>query len=141
MISITGITRKYIIQPALLEKHAEAIKWLSASVLWKSEVVFFQKILDERAPLFHSMDEKKGAGHFQNLILYYKGEVIDSLRKKLRDHEARLARMLESKNESDTQYFKEHEAIMNEASTFSNVFMQFRNDFLRFMETVKPNSN
>lgn len=136
MISVTGITGKYILQPQLLEKHAEALQWLSTSMLWKSEVTVFQKILDERAPL---LEDKKRIDHFQNLILYYKGEVIDSIRKKIRDHETRLARMLEAENESDTQYYKEHHTIMDEASTFSTVFLQFRNEFLNFIETGKPN--
>lgn len=139
MISVTGITGKYILQPQLLEKHAEALQWLSASMLWKSEVTVFQKILDERAPLLSAKEDKKRIDHFQNLILYYKGEVIDSIRKKIRDHETRLARMLEAENESDTQYYKEHHTIMDEASTFSTVFSQFRNEFLNFIETVKPN--
>jgi hypothetical protein len=137
MISVTGTTGKYILQPQLLEKHSEALRWLSASMLWKSEVIVFQKILDERAPLFDNTESKKKIDHFQNLIIYYKGEVIDALRKKIRDHEIRLAQMLELENESDTQYYREHQAIMDEASTFSKVFTEFRNDFLHFMETAK----
>lgn len=137
MISITGVTGNYILQPATIEKHAITLEWLSESVLWKSELATFQKILDQRAPFLLTLDDKKKIDHFQSLIIYYNGEVIDDLRKKLRDHENRLARMLESKNESETQYFKEHDAIIDEVITFSTLFKQFRAELLAFTAQVK----
>jgi hypothetical protein len=140
MISITGVTGNYILQPETIEKHSKTLEWLSASVLWKTELTTFQKILDQKAPLFTSLDDKKTVDHFQNVITYYKGEVVDDMRKKLRDHESKLAHMLESKNESDTQYFKEHDAIMDQAATFSNLFTEFRTEFLAFTEKAKAGS-
>jgi hypothetical protein len=137
MISVTGATGNYILQPALLEKHSKTLEWLSASILWKGELVTFQKILDQRAPLLLTLDDKKKIDHFQSLITYYNGEVVDDLRKKLRDHENKLARVLEYKNESDIQYFKEHDTIMDQAATFSKLFKEFRTEFLAFTEKVK----
>lgn len=137
MISVTGVTGNYILQPELLEKHSKTLQWLSASMLWKAELVTFQKILDQRAHLLTTTDDKKKISHFQNLITYYTGEVVDDLRKKLRDHEHKLAHMLEFKKESETQYFKEHDLIMDQASTFSNLFKQFRGEFLELAEKVK----
>ena len=137
MISITGTTGNYILQPATLKKHSETLEWLSYSMLWKGELATFQKILDQRAPYFTNLDDKKKIDHFQNLIIYYKGEVVDDLRKKLRDHENKLARMFESKNESDIQYFKEHDVIIEQVTTFSNLFKQFRTEFLVFTEQAK----
>ena len=137
MISVTGITGNYILQPATLEKHAKTVEWLSASMLWKAELRTFQKILDQRAPLLTTTDDKKKIDHFQSLITYYNGEVVDDLRKKLRDHENKLAHMLESKDETDLQYFKEHDVIMEQAATFSNAFKEFRTEFLVFTEKVK----
>jgi hypothetical protein len=136
MISVTGITGNYILQPELIEKHTTTINWLSASVLWKSELRTFQKILDERAPRFTSIDNKKKIDHFQNLITYYSGEVVDSLRKKLRDHETHLATMLESKDEANVQYYKEHANIVDEVTTFSESFKEFRKEFFEFIQTV-----
>ena len=137
MISVTGTIGNYILQPATLEKHSKTLEWLSASMLWKSELTTFQKILDQRAPFLRSIDEKKQIDHFQNLIIYYNGEVVGDLRKKLREHEGKLAHMLESKNESDVQYFKEHDIIMDQLQTFSNLFKKFRIDFLTFIEKAK----
>ena len=103
-------------------------------MLWKSEIRAFQKVLDQSSQTLTATDDKKKVDHFQNLILYYGGEVIDGLRKKLRDHENRLAKMLESENESDIQYYKEHDAIMDELDTFSNQFKQFRDELIEFVE-------
>lgn len=139
MISVTGVTGNYILQPELLQKHSETITWLSTSVLWKSEVNAFQKILDERAPLLRTEEQKKKVDHFQNLIIYYKNEVIDNLRRLLREHESRLATMLESKNESDIQYFKEHDGIMDKLQTFSDLFRQFRAELLQFAQQADTN--
>lgn len=135
MISVTGITDRYILQPTLLKKHKETLDWLSASLLWKSEAVIFQKMLDDYGKHFSSMDNKKKLDHFQNLLIYYKGEEIESIRKQLREHESRLAQMLESENEMDTQYYKEHEALMDQVITFSTRFTTFRKEFLEFIQT------
>jgi len=139
MISVIGTTGNYILQPATVEKHTKTLEWLSATILWKSELTTFQKILDQRASFLLTQDDKMKISHFQNLIIYYKGEVVDELRKKLRDHENKLARMLESKNESETKYFKEHAAVMDQATTFSNLFKEFRAELLSFAEKVKVN--
>jgi hypothetical protein len=134
MISATSTTENYILQPELIEKHTKTIGWLSASMLWKSELTSFQKILDQRAMLFTAVEDKKKIDHFQNLLIYYKGEVVDGLRKKLRDHETRLANILETLNEQNTQYYKEHDQLMDEAITFSDSFKEFRNGFLALMQ-------
>ena len=137
MISVTDSAGGYILQPVLFEKHSETVDWLSSSILWRSELNAFQNILDEHATSITSIEGKKGIDHFQNLIIYYNGEVIDSLRKELRNHETRLAHMLESKNKSDTRYFKEHQSIMEKLETFSGHFKQFRTEFFEFMRKAK----
>ena len=134
MISVLGATGKYIVQPELIEKHIKTLNGLSSCMLWKSEIRAFQKVLGQSSQRVTATDDKKKVDHFQNLILYYGGEVIDGLRKKLRDHENHLAKMLESENESDIQYYKEHDAIMDELDTFSNQFKQFRGELIEFVE-------
>src|SRR5688572_33341847 len=99
MVSVTSGTNEYILQPSLLEKHRRTLNWLSSTVLWQREFHFFQKILDQNAPKFTRVEDKKKIDHFQNLIIYYNGELIAGLRKKLRDHEHRLADMLQTKDE------------------------------------------
>ncbi len=136
MISVLSTTSNYILQPSLVEMHKKSLEWLSATVLWKRELKFFQQLLDNQAPKFSSVDDKKKIDHFQNLLIYYSGELVDELSSKLRKHESNLARMLQQKNESDTAYFKEHQGLMIELQSFSESFQSYRHEFFDFIEQV-----
>ncbi len=136
MISVISTTSNYILQPSLVEMHKKSLEWLSATVLWKRELKFFQQLLDNQAPKFSSVDDKKKIDHFQNLLIYYSGELVDELSSKLRKHESNLARMLQEKNESDTVYFKEHQSLMFELQSFSESFQSYRHEFFDFIEKV-----
>jgi hypothetical protein len=136
MISVTSVTSDYILQPALLEKHRRTLDWLSSTLLWKREFNFFQKLLDQYASKFTSIEDKKKMDHFQNLIFYYNGEIIDDLRKKLREHENSLAEMLKTKDELKTEYFKEHDAIMQELEAFRIRFNEYKEELFGFIENA-----
>lgn len=112
--------------------------WLSSVMLWKSELIFFQKELDENAPQFTKTTDKKKVDHFQNLFTYYSGEVIDNLRSKLRQHESRVAMILKAKDEVRTQYFYEHDSLMDELETFAKSYRELKEDFIKFI--VKKNN-
>lgn len=134
MISVLGTTTKYILQRSLLDMHRYTLEWLSATELWKRELAFYQKLLDRHNTTNSTIEFKKEMDHFQNLILYYKGELIDELRKKLHQHEFKLARMLREENESDTEYYKEHNGLMEELSSFQRVYLEFKHTFYEFIE-------
>lgn len=134
MISVTSVTDNYILQPTLLHKHKKTLEWLSTVILWKRELAFFQKLLDQYALKFSSMDDKKKIDHFQNLIIYYKGELIDALSTRLRLHEKKLAEMLEFRDETKTDYFKEHDGLMNELEALNTQFLNNKEDFFEFIE-------
>jgi DNA primase large subunit len=136
MISVTSVTDRYILQPTLLAKHRKTLEWLSSTVLWKRELAFFQKLLDQFAKNFQSTEDKKKIDHFQNLIVYYNGELADSLASRLRQHEKKLAETLESRDESKTEYFMEHDALMNELESFNNRFVQIKGELFSFVESA-----
>ncbi len=137
MISVTGnLVGKYILQPSLIEMHRNSLAWLSTCMLWKQELAFYQKLLDRAAPRLSSEDEKKRIDHFQSLITYYGGELVDLFRKKLREHEARLAHTLQEKKESDTVYFQEHETIMEELVSFRTQYDNLKHEFMEFVGSV-----
>jgi hypothetical protein len=123
-----------MLQPSLLDMHRNSIDWLSATMLWKREVTFFQKLLDKYSLLFNTEEDKKKVSHFQSLITYYNGELIDQLRTKLRDHENLLARTLQEYNESDTRYYQQHKGLMNELESFANSFNTLKHDLFEFIE-------
>jgi hypothetical protein len=134
MISVISTTNRYILQPSLVEMHRKSLEYLSATVLWKRELSFFQKLLDKYSPKFSSQDDKKQVDHFQSLITYYSGELVDQFSRKLREHENNLARMLQQKNESDTQYFSEHKDLMAQVESFSVTYDQFHHELYDFIE-------
>jgi hypothetical protein len=136
MISVTSVTDKYILQPTLLNNHKKTLEWLSMTVLWKRELAFFQKLLDQYAAKFSTTEDKKKLDHFQNLIIYYRGELIDSLSTRLRLHEKKLAEMLESRDETKTEYFKEHGGLMNELEALNTQFVQYKEELFEFIEKV-----
>lgn len=59
-----------------------------------------------------------------------------SLLEKLRDHENRLADMLKTKDELKTQYFKEHETIMQELASFNIRFVEYKEELFEFIEKL-----
>jgi len=119
MISVTGVTNNYSLQPALIEKHSRTLSWLSITIHWKSELAFYRKMLNEIRPTANSSAVKTEIETLEDQILYYTEEGIEELRRKLRNHESRLAKMLEAKAEWDMQYFKEHDALMESAARLS----------------------
>jgi hypothetical protein len=134
MISVTSTTDRYILQPTLLSKHKKTLEWLSAAVLWKIELAFFQKLLDQYALELPALEDKKQLDHFQNIIIYYKGELIDSLTGRLRLHEKKLADMLATSDESKTEYFKEHDGLMSELEALNNQIIQFKDGLFSLIE-------
>jgi hypothetical protein len=134
MVSALSATSRYILQPSLIDMHRKSLEYVSATALWKRELQFFQKLLDKYAPKFSSVEDKKKIDHFQSLITYYDDELVDGFNKKLRRHEGDLARMLQSKNESDTVYFKEHKDLMAQLESFSKSYDAFHHELYDFIE-------
>lgn len=134
MISVLSSTGKYLLQPSLMEMHHSSLEWLSTSVLWKQEVTFFQKLLDRYSPQYTSNDDKKKVSHFQNVITYYGGELIDTLRKKIKTHEHKLADRLQELKTTDTEYYQEHGELMEELGSFLKTFNSFKSEFFHFIE-------
>lgn len=134
MESLTTPTGEFTLPPSLIGMHRESVEWLSATDLWKRELGFFQNLLDQHAPKMDSVEFKKQIDHFQHLITYYDGELVDLLHKKLRKHESRLAKILREPNQSDADYYHEHNTLMDEASSFQKVFTEFKHGFFEFIE-------
>jgi hypothetical protein len=134
MISPIAATDKYILQPTLFEKHRKTLDWLSSALLWKREMAFFQKLLDQYAAKFSALEDKKRIDHFQHLITYYNGEVIDGLRAKLRMHEKNLAEVLQKNDELNTQYFNDHDELMKMLEAANTQVSNIKAELFNFIE-------
>jgi len=117
-------------QSDLIEKHTETVDWLSSSILWKTELQNFRKILDERVHPATRTDDVD-ADHFQLMILHNIDE-IEKLRNKLRHDETMLGRLIESKDDSIHPVTIEHQDTMHQLESFSKAYKQFRKEFLEF---------
>jgi hypothetical protein len=136
MISVTGITDKYIVQPALLEKHGKTLNWLSSTLLWKSQLIVFQQMLDKYSGHSLTSELKKQMEQLQNLVTFSSIEVIEELRKKLRAHENRLAKMLETRSEWEVAYYREHDALMDEAAAIELRMGALKTELLQWVTTI-----
>lgn len=136
MISISHATDQYFLQPTLLSKHQKTVEWLSTTLLMKVEAKFFQKLLDKSAKSATSEEDKKKLDHFQNLVLYYNGELIGNLSTQLRDHEKKLAEMLEQKDETKVSYFKEHDRLMAEMESLYKQFNIYKEELFHFISAL-----
>ena len=134
MISVIGTTGKYTLQTSAVEMHRESLTWLSAAELWKHEINFFQKLLDQHAPKESAIEFKKQVDHYQHLITFYGGELVPDLIKIVRGHEHKLAEMLHNLDETEVSYFKEHDVIMTKLSSFEKVYTEFKHGFFQFVE-------
>ena len=138
MTILMNANENYSSQSELIEKHTETIDWLSSSILWKSELQNFQVILEERSLLPASKTSNVDADHFHLMILHYLRE-IEKLRSKLRNHETRLGKLLESKDVPADNGTEEHASLMSLLESFSKTYKQFRKEFFQF--TLKPTAD
>jgi hypothetical protein len=136
MISVASITDKIIVQQTLLTKHKKTLEWLSATILWKQELAFFQKLLDAYSPSFTKVEDKQKLDHFQNIVIYYRGELINNLVAKLRLHEKKLADMFETRDETNVSYYQEHEELMNQLDSLNTQLLQYKEELFSFLGKV-----
>jgi len=136
MITLTEFT-SHSVQPALLEKHSTTLKWLSATIHWKSELAFFQKTLKNQMRTDLPSDVKREFEYFDNQFVYLTEEAIEDLRKKLRNQESRLARMFETKSEWDAQYYKEHDSLMEDATKLSELITKLIDSHRRWITKLQ----
>lgn len=127
----------YLLEESVEHLHKESLTWLSEINLWKKEVTFFQKLLDNYAPKFSETADKQKIDHFQNMIIYYNGELLDEFEKNIRNHERMIARQMAEYDVLDeTDYRKIHADVRSQINSFKNVYFEYKSDFFKFLEPV-----
>jgi hypothetical protein len=137
MVSPLVSTNRYILQPALIQKHQEAREWLSSLHFWSDELTFFQKVLMDHSGDHQNHEFKMQLDHFQHIFNYYRFEVIADLKDKLVTHQGHLARMLQNSDETDLVYYKEHGAIIDALQSFQKAFDELKVSFMKFIEGLE----
>jgi hypothetical protein len=137
MVSPLATTNRYILQPALIQKHQECRDWYSYLNHWTDELNFFKQVLSDHSTAHQNIHFKMQLDHFEHIFNYYRFEVIDHLREKLQEHESHLARMLRNHDEQDLIYYKEHQALMDALKSFQISFDELKVSFVQFVEGLK----
>ena len=135
MEQIAGAGSEYLLEIGLEELHKESVVWKSRLELWKTELRFFQKLLDKNSAKFEDVEDKKAEDHFQNLILYYDGELLEEYKQSVRRHEKRLGEMLTSNERLQEMEFRTaHIELKEKVDSFDDTFRQYKREFFQFME-------
>ena len=112
-------------------------EWKSEVEMWKQELQFFQKLLDNYASQMNTVEQKQKMDHFQHLIIYYNGELLDSFNQKARRHTKYLAEHVDNdKTLNKEEYQEKYGTVNNQINAFSSEFRKYKSDFFQFMERV-----
>ena len=137
MESLSEASDAYLLERDIAELHRESQKWISEIELWRAELNFFQKLLDRYASKFTEVEDKKRIDHFQHLITYYTGELLDEFKQFTRRHEKLLASQLETSEKVDeVGYRQQHGELSSRINSFLNEFNVYKKEFFHFMEKV-----
>ena len=139
MEQLTNAGSDYLLEIGLETLHKDSKVWKSRIEMWKRELGFFQKLLDSYSRKFDSPDDKKEEDHFQNLIIYYNGELLDEYKQAARKQEKRLAQMIakDSPDQMDeAEYRNQHIDLKKKFDSFDRQFRKYKHEFFDFIEKV-----
>ena len=84
---------------------------------------------------------KKMLGHFQNLIIYYNGELLDQFRQQTRRNTKYLAQCIEGNTEFDhTAYQQKFGRLGDDLQAFTSAYRKYKKEFFEFLEEVMEHS-
>lgn len=134
MENLPSTTSDFLLRESLNDLHKNSRQWVSEVDLWKTELNFFQKLLDKYCTKVTTYQGKKQLGHLQNLITYYQGELLDEFAKAVRKHEKYLSRILDGSETDEEAYRVKHEIIEDKIATFRIRFKDYKKELFGFIE-------
>ena len=130
----------FLAERSIEDLHYSSRQWLFNIEFWRQELAFFQTLLDQNADKANSVDQKKQIDHFQHLITYYQGELLDEYHQKTRRHEKSMRAMLDGKAANVESAFREkHNILFDQIVSFDNQFKQHKLDFYEFIAALLKN--
>ena len=121
--------------------YRNSLEWQLEVALWKQELRFFQKMLDINAQHCRTPQQKKKLGHFQNLIIYYDGELLDQFKQQTRRSSKYLAQHAENDSELDHDIYQQRfGGLGGQLAAFASEYRTYKKDFFHFMEEVMEHS-
>jgi hypothetical protein len=136
MEELTNATTDYLLEIGIEELHRESETWDSRITLWKRELDFFQKLLDTFSSKFDNGDDRKSGDHFQNLIIYYNGELLEGYKQAVRRQKKNLGNILSSGEDTDEATFRNnHIGLKEKIDSFDYEFRKTKQEFFNFIES------
>jgi hypothetical protein len=130
-------SKDFLLDIGLEILHKESVKWISEIKLWKIELSLFQKLIDNYGPALDQVTQKKEIDHFQNLITYYNGELLDEFKQQIRRHENTLAKEFAIKGKvNEASYRENHKEIALRITAFETEFKAYKKELFSFIEKV-----
>lgn len=130
-------TRTLSLEQNLENLYQNSLEWHLEVNLWKQELNFFQKLIDCNVSKFTTTEQKQRLAHFQNLIIYYNGELLDQFRQQTRRCSKYLARHIEEGSEFNfDEYQQKFGGLNSHLSAFASEFRKYKTDFFQLMEGV-----
>ncbi|MEO1049170.1 MAG: hypothetical protein AAFX87_01000 [Bacteroidota bacterium] len=127
MKTIISDTDTLLFEEGLNTLYQESDRWMAEIDLWKFEVSFFQKLLDRHSTSFDTIALKKELDHFQHLITYYGGELLDEYRHQTREHMERVKDQLSSVSITDEVELQiEHTKLKCSVDAFRKEFGSYK---------------
>lgn len=128
---------EYLLDIGLEELHKESKVWVSRIDLWKRELEFFQNLLDKNSSKFTTSEAKKHEDHFQNLIIYYNGELLEEYKQAVRRQEKHLGTMLTTNDYTEESTYRgKHMALKEKIDSFDDQFRKTKHEFFELIESV-----
>lgn len=122
------------------ELHQESMQWNSDIELWKIEMNFFQKLLDKYGSFFVDVDQKMEIDHYQNLITYYDGELLDQFKQSVRRHENNLAKDFALGGKVNVkEYVEIHQDLLIRIRAFDSEIKAYKKEFFEFITKALEN--
>ncbi|MGZ5243763.1 MAG: hypothetical protein ACXWEY_13385 [Bacteroidia bacterium] len=136
MERLTSSNGSYTLESGLEMLHTENKSWLSNVNFWKRETDFLNTLLAKNEPYITTERDKKELEHFQNRLLYYRGEVLDELAHNLREEEHVLAQVIKAENSDESTYRKQHLQHSDAVRSFEKVYNEFKDELFTFIEQL-----
>ena len=137
MENLNGTESEYLLQSSLEDLHQVSQYWLSEIEFWKTELNFFQEMLDKHCPQIKTPEQKKELDHFQNLIIYYNGELLDEYNRKIRKHTKYLARLIGSgPSFDDFSYREKNKTYSEQIGSIRKRLQEYKIELFEFIQTV-----
>lgn len=132
MENLIASDTKFLLERSIDDLCHTSKEWLAEINFWKTELAFFQKILEVSAPKLKNSEEKMELDHLQNLILFYNGELLDKYRQDVKRHVKYLAE-LQNKPDHDDETFREaHLKYHDQVTSFARRFKEFKTELFEF---------